>query len=87
MQAQVLKLLEDIRTNTGVSILFITHDLRVAAQICNTIVVMSRGRIVEQGPARDVLAWPAHAYTKALIDAAPAPDWDFQNFRPAQKAL
>ena len=87
VQAQVLKLLEDIRTNTGVSILFITHDLRVAAQICNTIVVMSRGRIVEQGPARDVLAWPAHAYTKALIDAAPAPDWDFQNFRPAQKAL
>ncbi len=87
VQAQVLKLLEDIRTNTGISILFITHDLRVAAQICNTIVVMQKGRIVEQGPARDVLAWPVHAYTKALIDAAPAPDWDFQNFRPAEKAL
>ncbi|RWR34941.1 ABC transporter ATP-binding protein [Sinirhodobacter populi] len=87
VQAQVLRLLEDIRTNTGVSILFITHDLRVAAQICNTIVVMQRGKIVEQGPARDVLAWPTHDYTRALIDAAPAPDWDFQNFRPVERAV
>ncbi|MBY6005233.1 ABC transporter ATP-binding protein [Salipiger bermudensis] len=83
VQAQVLRLLEDIRANTGVSILFITHDLRVAAQICNTVVVMQKGRIVEQGAAGDVLANPRHDYTRALIDAAPAPDWDFQNFRPA----
>ncbi|MEI4473798.1 ABC transporter ATP-binding protein [Frigidibacter sp. MR17.24] len=83
VQAQVLKLLEDIRDNTGVSILFITHDLRVAAQICNSVVVMSRGRIVEQGPARDVLSAPSHPYTRTLIEAAPAPDWDFQNFRQA----
>ncbi|MTH65920.1 dipeptide ABC transporter ATP-binding protein [Paracoccus shanxieyensis] len=85
VQAQVLRLFEDIRDRTGIAILFITHDLRVAAQICNTVVVMQRGRIVEQGAAKDVLAHPAHAYTRALIDAAPAPDWDFQNFRPAVK--
>ena len=87
VQAQVLKLLEDIRDNTGVSILFITHDLRVAAQICNTVVVMQKGKIVEHGAARDILANPQHAYTRALIDAAPAPDWDFQNFRPATAAV
>ncbi|MCA0922279.1 dipeptide ABC transporter ATP-binding protein [Pseudooceanicola nanhaiensis] len=87
VQAQVLKLLEDIRDNTGVSILFITHDLRVAAQICNTVVVMQKGKIVEHGAARDILANPQHAYTRALIDAAPAPDWDFQNFRPAAAAV
>ncbi|MEI4488806.1 ABC transporter ATP-binding protein [Frigidibacter sp. MR17.14] len=86
VQAQVLKLLEDIRDRTGVSILFITHDLRVAAQICNTVVVMQRGRIVEQGAAREVLSQPRHAYTRSLIDAAPAPDWDFQNFRKAAPA-
>ncbi len=86
VQAQVLRLFEEIRALKGISILFITHDLRVAAQICNTIVVMQKGQIVEQGAARDVLAWPAHPYTRALIDAAPAPDWDFQNFRPVQQA-
>ena len=86
VQAQVLRLFEEIRTRTGVAILFITHDLRVAAQICNSIVVMQRGQIVEQGAAREILAHPRHSYTKALIDAAPAPDWDFQNFRPAVRA-
>ncbi|WP_442773041.1 dipeptide ABC transporter ATP-binding protein [Paenirhodobacter enshiensis] len=87
VQAQVLRLFEEIRSTFGMSILFITHDLRVAAQICNTIVVMQRGRIVEQGPARDVLASPVHDYTRTLIEAAPAPEWDFQNFRPARQAL
>jgi len=87
VQAQVLQLFEEIRARTGIAILFITHDLRVAAQICNTIVVMQRGRIVEQGPARDVLAAPVQDYTRSLIDAAPAPEWDFQNFRPVQRAV
>lgn len=86
VQAQVLKLLEDIRAMTGIAVLFITHDLRVAAQICDTIVVMQQGRVVESGPAHDVLASPREAYTQALIDAAPGRDWDFQNFRPAQAA-
>jgi peptide/nickel transport system ATP-binding protein len=84
VQAQVLELLEEIRVRTGIAVLFITHDLRVAAQICDTIVVMQKGRIVEAGPAEAVLTSPKQEYTRALIDAAPGRDWDFQNFRPAQ---
>ncbi|WP_341486104.1 ABC transporter ATP-binding protein [Thioclava sp. GXIMD4215] len=87
VQAQVLDLLEDIRDRTGVSVLFITHDLRVAAQICNALVVMQKGQIVEQGATRDVLMAPSHPYTRALIEAAPAPEWDFQNFRPLLRAV
>ncbi|QEI04456.1 ABC transporter ATP-binding protein [Pigmentiphaga aceris] len=86
VQAQVLDLLEEIRQRTGVAILFITHDLRVAAQICNTIVVMRRGEVVEAGDAMSVLGSPQHEYTRALIDAAPGRDWDFQNFRPVAEA-
>jgi peptide/nickel transport system ATP-binding protein len=84
VQAQVLTLLEEIRATTGIAVLFITHDLRVAAQICDTIVVMQEGRVVEAGPAEAVLTAPRQAYTRALIDAAPGRDWDFQNYRPMQ---
>jgi peptide/nickel transport system ATP-binding protein len=87
VQAQVLDLLEEIRQRTGVAILFITHDLRVAAQICNTIVVMRRGEIVEAGDAMAVLGEPQHEYTRTLIDAAPGRDWDFQNFRPVAASV
>ena len=86
VQAQVLKLLEEVRQRVGVGVLFITHDLRVAAQICDTIVVMQHGRVVESGAALEVLSRPRQDYTKALIDAAPGRDWDFQNFRPAPSA-
>lgn len=79
VQAQVLQLFEEIRDRTGVGILFITHDLRVAAQICNTIVVMQKGQVVEMGDASSILSAPQHSYTQALIQAAPAPNWDFQN--------
>ncbi len=82
VQAQVLALLEDIRDRTGVGVLFITHDLRVAAQICDTIIVMQNGRIVEAGPVDRVLTRPQQEYTRALIAAAPGRHWDFQNFRP-----
>lgn len=83
VQAQVLALLEEVRQRVGIGVLFITHDLRMAAHICDTIVVMQNGRIVEAGAAEQVLAHPQQAYTQALIDAAPGRDWDFQNFRPA----
>ena len=82
VQAQVLELLEQVRQRTGVGVLFITHDLRVAAQICDTIIVMQRGKVVETGSAETVLTEPRHEYTRALIDAAPGRDWDFRNFRP-----
>ncbi|WP_349365627.1 MAG: ABC transporter ATP-binding protein [Nitratireductor rhodophyticola] len=82
VQAQVLELLDDIRRKTGVGVLFITHDLRVAAQICDTIMVMQKGKIVEFGPAADVLTSPKQPYTQLLLEAAPGRHWDFQNFRP-----
>ena len=82
VQAQVLDLIEDIRQRTETAVLFITHDLRVAAQICDTIVVMKKGQVVEAGHANQVLTTPRHDYTRQLIDAAPGRHWDFQNFRP-----
>ena len=82
VQAQVLVLLEDIRARTDTAVLFITHDLRVAAQICNTIVVMQHGKVVEAADAQSVLMRPQHAYTRQLIDAAPGRHWDFKHFRP-----
>ena len=87
VQAQVLELLEQVRERTGVGVLFITHDLRVAAQICDTIMVMQRGKVVETGSAETVLTEPRHEYTRALIDAAPGRDWDFRNFRPIAAGL
>ena len=75
VQAQVLDLLEDLRHRLNLSMLFITHDLRIAAQICDTIAVMQKGRIVEIGPAKDVFGNPQHAYTRQLLDAIPGKGW------------
>jgi peptide/nickel transport system ATP-binding protein len=80
VQKQVLDLLRGICDESGVGIMFITHDLRVAAQICDRIAVMRQGEIVEAGSAHIVLATPAHQYTRDLIAAAPGRDWDFTNF-------
>ena len=87
VQAQVLDLLDDIQTRLGVALLFITHDLRVAAQICDDVAVMQRGRVVEYGPTAEVLGNPREAYTRELIDAAPGRHWDFPNFRPMPAAV
>ncbi|MBO4226313.1 ABC transporter ATP-binding protein [Bradyrhizobium neotropicale] len=86
VQAQVLDLLDEIQKRLGIGLLFITHDLRVAAQICDDVVVMQHGRVVEQGPAAEVLTHPKEAYTRALLDAAPGRGWDFANFRPVAEA-
>jgi peptide/nickel transport system ATP-binding protein len=82
VQAQVLELLDEIQTRLGIALLFITHDLRVAAQICDDVAVMQHGRIVEQGPAAQVLTHPQQDYTRQLLEAAPGRGWDFANFRP-----
>lgn len=81
VQAQVLRLLDEIQTRLGIGLLFITHDLRVAAQICDDVIVMQHGRIVEQGPAGAILSNPREAYTQQLLSAAPGRGWDFANFR------
>jgi peptide/nickel transport system ATP-binding protein len=71
VQAQVLKLLDEVRARFDLAVLFITHDLRVASQICDRIAVMERGVVVEQGRTVDVFQNPQHPYTKALFEAAP----------------
>jgi peptide/nickel transport system ATP-binding protein len=86
VQAQVLDLLDEIQTRLGIALLFITHDLRVAAQICDDVAVMQKGRVVEQGPAAEVLTNPKQAYTRQLLEAAPGRGWDFANFRPVSEA-
>lgn len=86
VQAQVLALLDEIRVRTGIAVLFITHDLRVAAQVCDSIMVMQHGRMVERGSAAQVLTTPKDSYTRALIHAAPGRDWDFRHFRPMPAA-
>ncbi|MFC3331540.1 ABC transporter ATP-binding protein [Paenalcaligenes hominis] len=86
VQSQVLKLLDDMRQRMGIAVLFITHDLRVAAQICDQILVMQRGVVVEAGRAEEILVNPQHSYTQSLIEAAPGRHWDFQNFRPVDTA-
>jgi peptide/nickel transport system ATP-binding protein len=83
VQAQVLTLLASIQRRIGAGLLFITHDLRVAAQICDEVIVMQGGRIVERGTASSILTAPQEAYTRELIEAAPGRNWDFKAFAPA----
>jgi len=71
VQAQVLKLLADLRQRLGLSIVFITHDLRVAAQICDLVAVMKDGEIVEHGLTGKVFGDPRHPYTQALLASIP----------------
>ncbi len=75
VQAQVLKLLQDIQQRLNLAMIFITHDLRVAAQVCHQIVVMHKGRIVEYGTPADVFDRPSHEYTRSLIAAIPGKHW------------
>ncbi|CAN7419757.1 ABC transporter ATP-binding protein [Bosea sp. LjRoot9] len=75
VQAQVLKLLAELRQRLGLSIVFITHDLRVAAQVCDLVAVMKSGEVVEAGSIGDVFGNPQHAYTRALLASIPGRDF------------
>ena len=74
IRAEILNLLAELRREKGISVIFITHDMATAANICDRIAVMYLGRIVELGPTREVLAHPQHPYTKALISVIPIPN-------------
>jgi peptide/nickel transport system ATP-binding protein len=72
VQAQVLALLADLRTRLGLAMLFISHDLPAVRHLCDRVVVLYLGRVMEEGPTRDVFAAPRHPYTRALLSAAPS---------------
>src|SRR5262249_31837651 len=74
VQAQVL--LDDIRDRLNLAMLFITHDLRVAAQVCDRIAVMRHGEIVEEGPTDRLFAAPENHYTRELLAAVPGQEWE-----------
>jgi peptide/nickel transport system ATP-binding protein len=76
VQAQVLQLLHDLQQRLQIALVFITHDLRVAAQICNSVLVMHRGKVVEYGSPSQIFDNPQHAYTRQLIAAVPGQHWD-----------
>ena len=78
IQAQILKLLDEIRERMNLSMLFITHDLRVAAQVCDRLAVMRYGEIVETGATGDIFDAPQHSYTRDLLAAVPGQNWNRQ---------
>ncbi|AWM88510.1 ABC transporter ATP-binding protein [Microvirga sp. 17 mud 1-3] len=74
VQAQVLNLIQDLQQSFGLTMLFIAHDLSVVEYLCDEVVVMYLGRVMERGPSRSLYAMPRHPYTQALLSAAPVPD-------------
>jgi oligopeptide/dipeptide ABC transporter ATP-binding protein len=71
IQAQILDLLEEIQKNSGMALLLISHDMGVISELADRIAIMYAGKIVEEGPARQLLASPAHPYTRALLRSVP----------------
>ena len=71
VQAQIVNLLRDLQEELGLAMLFIAHDLAVVEHLSDEVLVLHRGRIVESGPARQVLENPAHHYTRELLAAVP----------------
>ncbi len=76
VQAQIINLLEDLQRELGLTYLFVAHDLSVVQHICDRVLVMNRGRVVESGTVSDVFERPQENYTKLLLSAIPSPDPD-----------
>ncbi|MGW8485594.1 ABC transporter ATP-binding protein [Streptomyces sp. NPDC055886] len=87
VQAQILNLLADIREQTAVGYLFITHDLGVVRCVTDEVIVMRHGRVIETGATAEVLAAPRHPYTRLLLDSVPHPGWDPERIAAARRAL
>lgn len=81
IQAQVLNLLNELKRELGLTILFIAHNLSVVKYFCDYIGVMNKGRLVEQGTPEEIYANPVHPYTKALLSAIPVPDPGYEKWR------
>jgi peptide/nickel transport system ATP-binding protein len=78
IQAQMLELFRRIKVDRGASVLFITHNLGVASEVCDRVAVMYAGRLCEVAPVEDIFLHPLHPYTKALLDAVPMPGKELQ---------
>jgi ABC-type glutathione transport system ATPase component len=97
MQGQIVNLLQELNRRLGLTIVLISHDLAIVARICAQIAVMQAGKIVETGPARQVLSAPSHPYTRALLDSIPrglqgrtrrqAESAGFDNFGPSERRV
>lgn len=87
VQAQILNLLADIREQTRIGYLFITHDLGVVRCVTDEIVVMRHGAVVERGDTQEVLASPGHPYTRLLLESVPRQGWDPEAIAAARRAL
>ncbi|WP_367574990.1 ABC transporter ATP-binding protein [Streptomyces griseoaurantiacus] len=83
VQAEILDLLADLRERTGLALVVVSHDLAVVAQLCDEVLVMRRGEVVEQGPTEEVLHRPRHAYTRLLI--AEHEQYGLERFRTAEE--
>lgn len=83
IQAQILKLMRDLRDREGTSIMLITHDLGVIAEMCDSVTVMYAGRVVERAPISDLFSNPRHAYTRGLISCTPSLSSDRKSTLPA----
>ncbi len=85
VQAQILKLMRELRADFGAAILLITHDMGVVAEMADRVAVMRSGRVVEQGATRDIFGRPREAYTRQLLDAVPVPRRLRRNGRAAAR--
>ncbi|MFB4320500.1 ABC transporter ATP-binding protein [Actinomadura sp. 21ATH] len=87
IQAQILTLLDRLRKESGISYVFVSHDLAVVRYITDTAIVMRRGRIVERGVTEQILHDPQHPYTRLLLDSIPSPGWDLDRVARDRRAL
>ncbi|MFD0687253.1 ABC transporter ATP-binding protein [Actinomadura fibrosa] len=87
IQAQILTLLDGLRRDTGISYVFVSHDLAVVRHVTETAIVMRHGRVVERGGTERILREPRHPYTRLLLDSIPSPDWDLDRVARDRRAL
>jgi peptide/nickel transport system ATP-binding protein len=87
IQAQILKLLDEIRGDTAVALVFVSHDLAVVQHVTDEVLVMRRGKVVEQGPTNEVLATPKDPYTKLLLASVPGEGWNPADAMEARQQL
>jgi peptide/nickel transport system ATP-binding protein len=87
VQKQILRLIRQMQKAHGTAVIFVTHDLGVVAQICDRVMLMFAGAIIESGPTTNILSAPRHAYTRALIAAGPRYDRPDEGLKPVPEAL